>query len=111
MSLLVPTQAIPLTTDADGVVRLGTTRVSLDTVVAAFHDGMTAEAIVEQYPSLRLADVYSAIGFYLSNTIEVENYLNERKGVASDVRAATESRAIHHGIRERLLSRKSRSGI
>ena len=34
---------IPLQTDADGVVRVGGTRVTLDTVVAAFADGATAE--------------------------------------------------------------------
>jgi hypothetical protein len=32
---------------------------------AAFLEGATAEEIVEQYPSLQLADVYSVIGYDL----------------------------------------------
>jgi uncharacterized protein (DUF433 family) len=40
----------------DGVVRVGGTHMTLDTVVAVFEEGATAEEIVKQYPSLRLAD-------------------------------------------------------
>ena len=65
MSLLVTSEPVPLVTDLDGVIRVGATRVTLDTVIAAFQEGMTAEGIVEQYPSLRLADVYSVIGYFL----------------------------------------------
>jgi hypothetical protein len=53
-TLLIETEPIPLEADADGVVRVGGTRVTLDTVVAAFKDGATAEEIVYQYPSLSL---------------------------------------------------------
>lgn len=42
-SLLIAAEPIPLETDADGVVRVGETRVTLDTVVAAFKEGATAE--------------------------------------------------------------------
>lgn len=41
--------------DADGVVRVAGTRVTLDTVVAAFEEGATAEEIAQQYPSLAFA--------------------------------------------------------
>jgi uncharacterized protein (DUF433 family) len=54
-----------LVLDADGVARIGATRVTLDTLVAAFEEGATAEEIVRQYPSLQLADVCSVIGYYL----------------------------------------------
>jgi len=66
MSLLVTAEVVPLASDADGVVRVGFSRVSLDTVVAAFREGMTPEGIVEQYPSLQLAAVYSVIGYVLA---------------------------------------------
>ncbi len=61
MSLVIVDEPIPLETDADGVVRVGGTRVTLDTVVAAFNEGATAEEIVSQYPTLHLADVYAVI--------------------------------------------------
>ena len=39
---------------------------------------MTAEAIVEQYPVLRLADVYAVIAYYLHHIDEVTSYLEDR---------------------------------
>src|SRR5688572_5104739 len=89
MSLLVTAEPVPLTTDADGVVRVSSTRVTLDTVVAAFREGMTAEGIVEQYPSLRLADVYLVIGYVLGHREEVDAYLRDRQRLAAQVRQRT----------------------
>ncbi|MEH2321462.1 hypothetical protein [Nostoc sp.] len=41
--LLIPTVAlIPLVTDANGVVRISKTRITLDTVVTAFLEGVNA---------------------------------------------------------------------
>jgi hypothetical protein len=55
MTLAIAASPPPLRTDADGVVRVGTTRVSLDTLIAAFLEGATAEEITQQYPSLSLS--------------------------------------------------------
>ena len=62
MRRIAPTQ-IPLNVSPDGVIRVGQTRVTLDTVVEAFADGATAEEIVQQYPTLKLADVYLVLGY------------------------------------------------
>ena len=40
----------PLTTDADGVLRVTGTRVTLGSVAIAFDRGATAEEIVHRYP-------------------------------------------------------------
>jgi uncharacterized protein (DUF433 family) len=98
---------IPLRTDAEGVVRIGNTRITLDTVVGAFRDGATAEEIVQQYPSLDLADVYSVIGYYLRRTSEVDAYLQKGKKEADASRAQNESRFDPSGVRARLLARRS----
>src|SRR5215470_11033971 len=108
MSLTVTTEPIPLESDADGVVRVGSTRVTLDTVVAAFREGMTPEGIVEQYPSLRLADVYSVIGYILSHPEEVEIYLRGRRSRAEEIRRENEARFDPVGVRDRLLARQRR---
>ena len=55
VTLMIAAEPIPLEADGEGVVRVGGTRVTLDTVVAAFNEGATAEEIVYQYPSLDLA--------------------------------------------------------
>ena len=79
MSLMVMPEPVPLAADRDGVMRVGGTRVTLDTVVAAFREGATAEEITQQYPSLQLADVYAVIGYYLRHQPEVDDYLRERR--------------------------------
>ena len=101
------TENIPLQTDAEGVIRVGNTRVSLDTVVGAFRDGATAEEIVQQYPSLDLADVYSVIGYCLRRPTEVDTYLKKRKTDAEVIRDQNESRFDPSGVRARLLARRS----
>jgi uncharacterized protein (DUF433 family) len=99
-------EPLPLAADPDGVVRVGGTRVTLDTLVAAFREGMTPEGIVEQYPTLGLADVYSVIGYYLSHSDEVDGYLRSRQQLAADVRHENEARFDPKGIRDRLLARR-----
>jgi uncharacterized protein (DUF433 family) len=55
-------------------------RVSLDSVVSAFHDGLSPEAIAREcFPTLGLAQVYGAITFYLSNRAEIDSYLQTWK--------------------------------
>jgi uncharacterized protein (DUF433 family) len=61
--------------DEHGVLRIGATRVSLDSVVFAFQLGHAPETIQDQYPALNLEEVYGAIAFYLSNRREVDDYL------------------------------------
>jgi uncharacterized protein (DUF433 family) len=110
MPLVLKTDPIPLVTDASGVVRIGKTRVTLDTVVMAFLEGATAEEIVEQYPSLQLSDVYSVIGYYLRHKTEIELYLRERQQRAAEVRQEAERRFNPVGIRDRLLARRNPQG-
>lgn len=105
MVALAMTATIPLETDADGVIRVSKTRVTLDTIVAAFHDGATAEEIAQQYPSVPLADVYYVIGYYLRRSADLDAYLARRQGQAEEVRRQNEARFAPTGIRARLLAR------
>ncbi|MEG4483459.1 DUF433 domain-containing protein [Microcoleus sp. D2_18a_B4] len=107
MTLVVVAEPAPLQTNADGVVRVGKTRVTLDTVIAVFKQGSTAEEIVYRYPSLRLADVYAAIAFYLNHQQEVETYLQQRQQQAQEIRKMNEARFDPQGLRDRLLARKA----
>jgi uncharacterized protein (DUF433 family) len=100
------TDRVPLHKDADGVIRVGGTRVTLDTVIGAFNAGATAEEIVQQYPSITLADVYSVIAYYLRHQADVQTYLADRQQKAAKVREENERRFNSSGIRERLLARR-----
>jgi uncharacterized protein (DUF433 family) len=107
MSLTVDTEAVPILLDADGVARIARTRVTLDTLVAAFVEGATAEEIAQQYPALQLADVYSVIAYYLRRREQVEAYLRERHEQAAAVRVQNESRFDPQGVRARLMARRA----
>ncbi len=106
MALEVAAEKAPLVTDRDGVVRVGQTRVTLDTVVAAFREGATSEEITQQYPTLQLREVYAVIAYYLSHQGAVDAYLHERERLGAQVRQENERRFDPHGVRERLLSRR-----
>jgi uncharacterized protein (DUF433 family) len=88
------------------MLRVGSSRVTLDTVVEAFREGMTPEGIVQQYPSLRLGEVYSVIGYVLNHPQEVDTYLRDRLSLAETVRRDNEARFDPAGVRDRLLARR-----
>ena len=107
MGLMIANEPVPLQATEDGVVRVGGTRVTLDSVVTAFEEGATAEEIVQQYPALRLADAYAVIGNYLGHRSEVEAYLGQRGEDSSRVRRQNEARFDPTEVRARLLARRS----
>jgi uncharacterized protein (DUF433 family) len=106
MALTIEPETFPLTIDSDKMIRVGGTRVTLDTVVYSFKDGATAEEIALRYPALTLTDVYAAITYYLRHQSEVEVYLKERKDQATQLQQEIEQRFNPVGIRERLLARQ-----
>ena len=106
MTLLLEPQPIPLMLEGEGTIRISGTRVTLDALVYAFLDGATAEEIAQQYPSLALHDIYSVIGYYLSNRKQIDAYIREREQTAQNVRAENERNFAAEGIRARLLARQ-----
>ena len=62
----------------EGGWRIADSRVSLDSVVCAYWEGMSPEAIVEEFPTLSVEQVFGAIAFYLRNRQEVDDYLAQQ---------------------------------
>ena len=110
MILTIEQEQVPLKTDTHGVVRVNGTRVTLDTVIAAFKEGATAEEIVYRYPTLRLADVYAVLSYYLRRKQEIEDYLSRRQHESEQVRQQNQSLFDLNGIRDRLLARQVKTG-
>ncbi len=104
MSIVLGAVSVPLEVTDDGPIRVSGTRVTLDTIVAAFEQGETPESIVDQYPGLALDDVYAVVAYYLRNRAEIAAYLQERGHKAEEVRRQVESRHSQNGLRERLLA-------
>ncbi|MEI8133410.1 MAG: DUF433 domain-containing protein [Leptolinea sp.] len=101
------TLQVPLTADARGVIRVGATRVPLQTLIFAFKQGDTAEEIAQKYPILNLTDIYAVIAYYLGHQEPVEQYLAEQQKEAHALRKLVETRCPPDGIRERLLARRA----
>ncbi len=59
----------------EGACRVGNTRVSLDSLIYLFREGMSAESMAESYPALTLEQVHGALAFYLANQKEIDDYL------------------------------------
>ena len=67
---------------SEGAYRIGDTRVSLDSLVYLFREGMSAESMVESYPALTLEQVHGALAFYLANQKEIDVYMIEGQHAA-----------------------------
>ncbi len=106
MELEPATITVPLRRDPAGAIRVGETRVLLELVIRAFDEGKTPEAIVQSYDTLRLADVYSVIGYYLAQPAPIDEYLREREKAAESTRRKIEaSQPVRSNLREILLTR------
>ena len=100
------TLSVPLRTNENGVVRVGRSRVRLETVVFAFNEGCTAEEIISRYPSLKLGEVYAVIAYYLDHRADVDGYMNEREEQREKMRLEIQAQPDYQAFRERLLKRK-----
>jgi len=79
--------------DDHGVLRVGTTRVMLDALVAGFEQGHSPETIQQQFPALSLEEVYGAITYYLSHRDDVQAYLQRQEALWQTLRAEAEQQA------------------
>jgi uncharacterized protein (DUF433 family) len=110
MSLVLECETPPLYEDKTGAIRLGNSRVLLETVIRAFQDGASAESIINRYSTLSLSDVYSTIGYYLRHQNSVEAYLIQREQLAESVKQRLSSIQPDLSlIRSRLLSQQNSS--
>lgn len=109
MNLPAVSDPVPLALAEDGrVIRVGGTRVTLDTVIGAFERGATPEEIAQDYSAVSLADVYAVITYYLRHRSEVDEYLERRVREHAELRREIEGRPEYQEFRERLLARVQR---
>ncbi len=74
----------------NGNYRITGTRVSLDSIVYAFWEGLSPESIVSDcFPVLNLEQVYGAIAYYLRHRDEIDTYLKEDESKYEYQRNAT----------------------
>lgn len=102
-------QSLPqaLHQDNEGVLRVSKTRIPVDTVIAAWHEGASAEEIALRYDSLPLADIYDLMGYYLRHRTDVDAYLSQRQLQSKTVREQVNKRQGVQSIREMLTARST----
>ena len=97
----------PLRWDEAGGIRIGSSRVTLDSLLASYHNGSTPEEIAIQFSVLSLKDIYSAIAYYLNHRQEIDNYLEQRNQKAQQLRQQLIQKHNLVDLRQRLLTRQS----
>ncbi|MGC1308799.1 MAG: DUF433 domain-containing protein [Phormidesmis sp.] len=97
--------APPLRWDEAGGIRIGQSRVTLDSLLAAYQAGATPEEIAVQYSVLSLADIYATITYYLTHQQQIDSYLNQRRQKAEQQRRQLTQEHNLSDLRQRLLAR------
>ena len=55
------------------------TRVSLDSLIQCFNEGLSPEALLEEFDTLTLAQVFGALAFYLESQPAIDAYRVRQK--------------------------------
>jgi len=97
--------SLPLRIDERGRIRVGRTRVPLETVLIAFQQGYTPEEITMNFPVLKLEEVYTIVSYYLYNRAVLDAYLEELERIGEENRRQWETLFPTTDLRERLLKR------
>jgi uncharacterized protein (DUF433 family) len=86
--------------EREGGYYLAGTRVSLDSIAQCFNEGLSPEAILGEFETLSLAEVYGAIAWYLENQPAIDCYrMRQLQRFEAERRAAP---PLPVGLRERL---------
>lgn len=107
MTLALELPIVPITVTAQGVALVRGTRVPIDTVITAFHQGDTPEEIAQNFTTVRVADAYAVIAYYLQHQAVVDAYLAEQRQQQATLRASAAQQLDPHGLRARLLARQA----
>jgi uncharacterized protein (DUF433 family) len=86
--------------ERNGGYYLAGTRVSLDSIVQCFNEGLSPEMIVTEFDTLTLAQVYGAIAHYLENQTAVDAYRVRQEQRFAEMRRAAEP--LPRNLRERI---------
>ena len=104
MKLDLQPQPLPLAYDADGNVRVGGTRVTLNSILARFKQDLSPEEIAASFPTVGLGAIYAVIAYYLAHQTEVDAFLAQQQQEAEALRRRIEALQGTEGWYERLLA-------
>jgi uncharacterized protein (DUF433 family) len=102
MQLALESEIPPLSEDRYGVIRIGGTRVTLESIISLFEQGATAEEITLRFDALDLHEVYASLSYYLGHRRDVLNYLERQHHGSVSARREADQRSPATQVRERL---------
>jgi uncharacterized protein (DUF433 family) len=88
-----------------GAWRIHGTRVSLDSLVHAYWEGQSPEAIADDFPTLSLEQIHGATAFYLRHRQEIDQYMASQENRWEEFRR--ESQAKHGPLVQRIRNSQS----
>lgn len=105
MNLTCDEVRVPVKVWEGGAVRVGGTRLTLESVLYAYLDGATPEEILRMFPSTDLGDVYLVIGYYLTRREEADEYLRRCDEEWEQAKAEIDAQPGQKELRDRIRSR------
>jgi uncharacterized protein (DUF433 family) len=99
-----------LTNSPDGEIRLTGHRIGLYTIMRLHNEGLSAEQIVEELPSLSLAHVAKVLAFCRENQAEVDRYVADYRAELDRQEAAHPPSPALLRIRQLLREREQGNG-
>jgi uncharacterized protein (DUF433 family) len=106
MTIPLHADPVPLRVDETGTIRVGSSRVTLDVLLADDLSGQSPGEIVRQLDTLNVADVYAAIAYYHRHRAEVDQYLRRREAETEALRRDIEADQAERGeLKARLSGR------
>jgi uncharacterized protein (DUF433 family) len=102
---------VPLRDDGHGGLRVGQTRVSLESVWHTHQQGASPAEIVQAFDTLDLADVHAVLAWALRHPEDLNAYLQRRDEEAAEVRrqleeaGLTPTREESAQLKEKLMTR------
>ena len=103
--VLEPTTQVPLSLDSGGVVRVGQTRVTLESFIYVWQQGNSAEEILEQFSALQLGDIHAVLAWALRNPKIVKTYMQDCAEQTAKTTAQLEADSNIQATRALLQSR------
>jgi uncharacterized protein (DUF433 family) len=89
----------------EGAWRIQGSRMSLDSLVHAYWEGLSPEAIVDDFPTLSLEQIHGAIAFYLKHRQDIDQYMANQENRWEEFRR--ESEAKHSPLMQRIRNSQS----
>jgi uncharacterized protein (DUF433 family) len=110
MQLALRSETPPLREDSYGTLRIGATRVALESVIGLFEQGASAEEIALRFDTLALHEIYATLGYYLGHRDEVRDYLDRQRESSARARSEAERRFPPAQVRA-LIARRSKGCV